>query len=127
MCRAIAANLKPGGRFVAINSNFGPGALPDTGKYGWKPVEPSVAEGEVYHLTFLGPESFTIQNTCYSHASYEQALREAGFASVRWQPPEVSDEGMWELGPVYWRDFLSSKPIIGIECRMGPAPGEARA
>jgi SAM-dependent methyltransferase len=127
MCRAIASNLRPGGRFVAINSNFGPGPLPDTSKYGWTPVEPTAEEGEAYHLTFLGPDGFTIENTCYSHASYERALREAGFSSVRWRPVEVSDEGVQEFGEDYWRDFLSSGPIIGIECRMGPSPGDGRA
>jgi toxoflavin synthase len=127
MCRAIAANLGPGGRFVAINSNFGPGPLPDTSKYGWTPVEPTAEEDQAYHLTFLGPDGFTIENTCYSHASYERALREAGFSTVRWQPPEVCEDGVRDLGADYWRDFLSSKPIIGIECRMGPSPGEGRA
>ncbi len=119
MCRTIAANLRPGGRFVAVNSNFGPGIPVDTSRYGWKPSEPKpIEEGMAYRLTFLlGPDSFEIQNYYYSQATYEEIFRESGFVSVRWHPPVVSPAGVQQYGPDYWRVFVEQMPIIGIECR----------
>ena len=119
MCRTIAANLRPGGCFVAINSNFRPGIPGDTSKYGWKPSEwTPLEEGTPYRLTFLlGPDSFEIQNFFYSHATYEETFHQAGFRSVRWHFPEVSEEGVSEFGRDYWQDLLDIAPLIGIECR----------
>jgi SAM-dependent methyltransferase len=119
MCRTIAANLRPGGRFVAMNSNIGPGVPADMSRYGMKPSDlKPIEEGMAYRLTFLqGPDSFEIQNYYYSRATYEEILRQAGFASVQWHRPVVSPAGAQEYGHNYWQEFLELSPIIGIECR----------
>jgi toxoflavin synthase len=119
MCRTIAANIQPGGRLVAMNSNFGPGVPVDMSRYGWKPLDPKpIEEGMAYRLTFLqGPDSFEIQNYYYSHATYEEIFRQAGFVSVQWHPPAVSPACVQQYGPDYWQDFVELAPIIGIECR----------
>lgn len=120
MCRAIAANLGPGGRFVTINSNLGPGVPPDISKYGWHAADATpITEGAPYRLTFpMGEDTFTIQNWYYSHTTYEGVLRAAGFKSVRWHEPDVSAAGIAELGAEFWRDFREFRPIIGIECAL---------
>jgi 2-polyprenyl-3-methyl-5-hydroxy-6-metoxy-1,4-benzoquinol methylase len=119
MCRTIAANLRPGGRLVAMNSNYGPGVPVDMSRYGMKPSDPKpIEEGKAYRITFLqGPDSFEIQNYHYSHATYEEVFAEAGFVSVRWHPPAVSAAGVQQYGQDYWQDFLDRAPIIGIECQ----------
>jgi toxoflavin synthase len=119
MCRTIATNLRPGGRLVAMNSNFGPGVPVDVSRYGWKPSDPKpIEEGKAYRLTFLqGPDSFEIQNYYFSHATYEEILYQAGFVSVQWHPPAVSPAGIQQYGQDYWQDFVELAPIIGIECR----------
>jgi hypothetical protein len=119
MCRTIAANLRPGGRLVAMNSNFGPGVPVDMSRYGWRPSDPKpIDEGMAYRLTFLqGPDSFEIQNYYYSHATYEEIFHQAGFVSVQWHPPVVSPAGVQQYGQDHWQDFLELAPIIGIECR----------
>ncbi len=119
MCRTIAANLRPGGRLVTMNSNFGPGVPVDTSRYGWTPTDPKpIEEGMAYRLTFLlGPDSFEIQNYYYAHATYEEIFREAGFVSVQWHLPAVSPAGVQQYGQDYWQDFVELAPIIGIECR----------
>ena len=119
MCRTIAANLRPGGRLVAMNSNYGPGVPVDMSRYGWKPSDPKpIEEGMAYRLTCLqGPDSFEIQNYYYSHATYEEVFGEAGFVSVRWHPPAVSPACVQQYGQDYWQDFLDQAPIIGIECQ----------
>jgi 2-polyprenyl-3-methyl-5-hydroxy-6-metoxy-1,4-benzoquinol methylase len=118
MCRTIVANLKPGGRFVTINSNFGPGVPPDISEYGLSTIGATpIQEGMGYHLTFIqGPDSFTVRNFYYSHETYEAVFREAGFRTVRWQPPEVDDEGIRIYGRAYWQRLLDARPFIGIEC-----------
>jgi SAM-dependent methyltransferase len=127
MCRTIAANLRPGGRFIAINSNFGPGVPVDMSRYGWKPTDPKpIEEGMAYRLTFLlGPDSFEIQSYYHSHATYEEAFRQAGFVSVRWHRPMVSAAGVHQYGQGYWQDFLELAPIIGIECRRRATDDES--
>jgi SAM-dependent methyltransferase len=119
MCRTIAANLRPGGRLVTMNSNYGPGVPVDMSRYGWKPSDPKpIEEGMAYRLTCLqGPDSFEIQNYYYAHATYEEIFREAGFASVQWHPPAVSPACVQQYGQDYWQDFVDLAPIIGIECR----------
>jgi hypothetical protein len=119
MCRTIAANLRSGGRLVAMITNYGPGLLLDMSRYGWKPSDPKpIEEGMPYRLTNLqGADSFEIQNYYYSHASYEKVFREAGFASVHWHLPVVSPAGVEQYGQDFWQQFLDLAPIIGIECR----------
>jgi SAM-dependent methyltransferase len=119
ICRTIAANLRPGGRLVAMNSNFGPGVPVDVSRYGWGPSESTpIEEGMAYRLTFLqGPDSFEIENYYYAHATYDDIFREAGFVSVLWHPPVVSPAGVQQYGRDYWQDFVELAPIIGIECR----------
>ena len=118
MCRTIAANLRPGGRLIAIISNLGPGVPADMSRYGWTLSDPRpIEEGMAYRLTFLqGPDSFEIQNYYYAHATYEEIFRQAGFVSVQWHPPVVSSAGMQQYGQDYWHDYLELAPIIGIEC-----------
>ena len=82
------------------------------------PCPPNPEEGNPYSLTFLqGSDSFEIQNYYYSHATYEEIFREAGFVSVQWHRPVVSPAGVQQYGQDYWQDFLELAPIIGIECR----------
>ena len=76
MARSIAANLKPGGRFVTTNSEArGPGV--DYRPYGMaRDVTGPLPDGAVYHITFLlDADSFTIENYGHSPAAYEEALR----------------------------------------------------
>jgi 2-polyprenyl-3-methyl-5-hydroxy-6-metoxy-1,4-benzoquinol methylase len=119
MCRTLAANLRPGGRLVALNSNFGPGVPADLSRYGWKPSDPTpIEEGKAYRLTFLqGPDSFEIQNYYYSHATYEEVFRQVGFVSMQWHLPVVSPACLQQYGQDYWQEYVDLAPIIGIECR----------
>lgn len=118
MCRTIAANLKPGGRLVALVSNLGPGVPRETSKYGWTPTKLTpIEEGFAYGLSFLsGDDAFEIQNYYYSHATYEEVLDAEGFRSVQWHRPSVSAEGVRAYEEGYWKDFLEIAPIIGLTC-----------
>jgi 2-polyprenyl-3-methyl-5-hydroxy-6-metoxy-1,4-benzoquinol methylase len=120
MCRTIAANLRPGGRFVAINSGYDIGMPADTTKYGWKTTATvtGVDGGERWITFLVGDDSFTITNYAHSRESYEAALRGAGFRTIRWVMPTVSDAGLAEFGREYWSVLTDQAPIIGIDCQL---------
>jgi ubiquinone/menaquinone biosynthesis C-methylase UbiE len=120
MCDAVAGVVKPGGRFVTVNSNPAchfPTA-PSFRKYGfdtdalgtWK-------EGCPVRWTFyLDQGPFDIENYWLDMAVHEEALRRAGFREVRWHRPEVSSEGVKDKGREYWAELLEHPPITFLEC-----------
>jgi ubiquinone/menaquinone biosynthesis C-methylase UbiE len=119
MCESIFANLKPGGRFVTINSNpsQAPVSYLKTEKYGFiKSIDSPLIEGTPIKYTFINNHKFTFDNYYLSIPTHEWAFQSVGFKEVRWQSPIVSPDGIKEFGQEFWQDFLDSVPIIGIEC-----------
>jgi ubiquinone/menaquinone biosynthesis C-methylase UbiE len=120
MCRAIARVLKPGGRFVTVNSN--PEDPPDNFEigraYGFsKRAVGEFGEGAPIVWEFYLPEgSFEITNYQLSTATMEEAFRTAGLRDVRWHPAEVSPEGAAEFGREHWAAFLRRPPVTFISC-----------
>jgi SAM-dependent methyltransferase len=116
MARAIAMNLKPGGRAVLTNSNFGTWPGTDYSPYGMvDDVREPIAEGTPYRITFLLDEdTFTLVNYAYSHATYEAALRRAGLIDVVSHTPRIADEGLAAHPPGFWDTYLARPPIMRI-------------
>ena len=120
MCRSIARALKPGGRFVTVNSNPGLdfSTAPSYRSYGFETTVPGPwREGAPVTWTFfLEDDTFSIENYWLSTSIHDAALREAGFRPVRWHAPRVSPEGRLAHGDDYWRTFLEAPPITFLEC-----------
>ena len=120
MCRAVVRVLKPGGRFVTVNSNPTEPvvAFPAARAYGFsRRVEGELVEGAPVILEFFLPEgSFEVTNYYLSAATMEKAFRVAGLREFRWHAAEISPEGLSELGRQYWADFLEHPPVAFIEC-----------
>jgi SAM-dependent methyltransferase len=117
MARTIAANLKPGGRFVTTNSNLCAWPGVDFSPYGMSSdVTSPLPDGAPYHITFLldDDDRFTIENYAHTLAAYEGALREAGVTPLRWHPPRVTKEGMDLYGSFYWHVYLANPPILRL-------------
>jgi toxoflavin synthase len=119
MCDAIARCLKPGGRFVTVNSSPSlefPKA-PSYRKYGFdtKSVGPWQEGAPITWTFYLEDGSFEIENYYLDRAIHEAAFRAAGFRQVRWHEPQVSPEGEAEFGKPFWADFLTHPPITLIE------------
>ena len=121
MCASVARCLKPGGRFVTVNSNpaLDFSRAPSYRRYGF---ETSVAgpwrEGApitwTFHLEDGG--TFSIENYYLSVAAHEDALRQAGFRTIRWHRPGVAPDGAAGHAPDFWKAFLDSPPVTFIEC-----------
>ena len=76
-----------------------------------------MARGSAITWTFFledGP--FSIENYYLSPTVHEEALRGAGFRSVRWHGPRLSPESAARHGSEFWQPFLESPPITFIEC-----------
>jgi SAM-dependent methyltransferase len=120
MCRGIVRGLKPGGRFVTVNTN--PAAaipqLPSFGKYGFDvDLAGELREGAPITWTFhLDDGPVSIENYHLSIAAHEEALSAAGFKEIRWHRPQLSPLGEAAKGRDYWADFLAHPPVIFIEC-----------
>jgi toxoflavin synthase len=120
MCHGIARSLKPGGRFVTVNSSphlHYPSA-PSYRKYGFDTkVVGNWREGAPITWTFfLDDGAFEIENYYLDQAIHDDAFRAAGFKEVRWHKPQLSPQGQAEFGSDFWADFLSHSPITLIEC-----------
>jgi ubiquinone/menaquinone biosynthesis C-methylase UbiE len=120
MCESIARCLRPGGRFITVNQNPARdfSAAPSYRQYGFETsVVGKWREGAPITWTFFlesGP--FSIENYHLPVSVHEEALRRAGFGTVRWHSPRVSAEGKAQHAPEFWKPFLDSPPVTFIEC-----------
>ena len=120
MCDRIARSLKPGGRFVAVNSSPSL-TFPDAPSYRKYGFETSVLgdwqEGVPIKWTFhLDDGPFDIENYHLNAATHEDAFRRAGFRQIRWHAPRLSSEGLRENDQEFWSSFLDYPPVTFIEC-----------
>jgi ubiquinone/menaquinone biosynthesis C-methylase UbiE len=120
MCDGIVRCLKPGARFVTVNSNPTCDFLsaPSFRKYGFETsVAGTVYEGAPITWRFyLEGSSFTIENYFLGVQTHDQALRAAGFREIRWHRPSLSPEGKAAYGQEYWSELLDHAPVTFIEC-----------
>lgn len=119
MCRGIAGCLKPGGRFVTVNSSASLDfrTAPSYRQYGFETsASGGWQEGTPVTWTFhLDDGPFSIENYHLPVSAHEEALRDAGFREVRWVTPQLSADAPSQFGTNFWETFLSTPPITLIE------------
>lgn len=120
MCDGIARSLKPGGRFVTVNSSplLSFPTAPSYRKYGFETsVTGEWLEGAPIKWTFhLSDGPFDIENYYLNVATHEEAFRQAGFQEIRWYAPRLSPEGLKTNPEEFWSTLLDSPPVTFIEC-----------
>ncbi|MCX4524442.1 MULTISPECIES: class I SAM-dependent methyltransferase [unclassified Streptomyces] len=105
MFRSIRANLRPGGRLLAIVPNAGAFPQVDWSPYGVRILD-RVADGDAPLLKaqFLTEPPRHFEYREWSHSDFAEAAVEAGFATVGWQPgrPPPADAARDEE---YWTAY----------------------
>jgi len=117
MLMVISRHLKPGGKFVTINSN------PDykaekavLRKYGFTRENIGTDDGSetIYCLYLEDGSHINITNYNLSKAVHENAFQQAGFSGVTWDEIVISPEGNEAFGEDYWKEITMSKPVTVI-------------
>ncbi len=120
MCRGLSRRLKPGGRFVTINTNPDLYAfkVPDYRRYGFTiDLADRVFEGAPILWTInLEDSSFKIENYYIPIDAYESAFYDAGFRNFAVHPLELAPDPQAGDDRQFWADFLNYPPAILIDC-----------
>ena len=117
MCRGLARQLRPGGRFVTFMTNPDLYAFDDVDyrKYGFTiGLEDKVHEGATILWTInLNDESIDIENYYLPKQAYTSALENAGFRDVVFHSLSLSPDATGAAA--YWAKILKDPPAIMIE------------
>lgn len=120
MCRNIAANVKPGGRFFSYQYN--PNVERTPGYYQKYKIDVQAPEplsdGDpfTFKLTIGATVTPPIKVFHWSRTTLEAALLDAGFDTIRWVEPAIAPEGIEQFGADYWREILTVPICQLIEC-----------
>lgn len=117
--KSISKHLKPGGRFVAINSN------PDfrasaqmLRKYGFTRHNESWTEGSPITYRFFQEDNshFDIVNYHLEKSTHKLAFEKVGMTKVNWHPVQLSPELKKDTEKAFWKTMIQTQPIIGLSC-----------
>ncbi len=121
MCERIASHLRPGGRFVSLNENPRQSLEQYAGytQYGFnKNAEAPLRDGSpITYWLVSGREMISFTAFFYGSVTYERVFSAAGLTMVQWHPLKLSEEGLVNHGPEYWKEYMNNPPVVGIECR----------
>jgi toxoflavin synthase len=119
-CDAIFKHLKPGGRFITINSNPDyRGTVESLLPYRFTRENKSFDEGaEIIYRFYQSDESFiSVINYHLEKLTYNRVLEGAGFSEIEWHTMELSKEGEKEFTAEFWSVILNDQPVVGISCK----------
>ena len=119
MVQVAYDNLAPGQRFITTNPHpdFPPDPVCDLARYGliMRNQAPPLHEGGMLHVKLIldGPEPMEVEfdTRHYSRATYDAAIRQAGFTSWRIEPFAISPALEEEHGSEFW-DLYRAQPIV---------------
>ena len=120
MCDAIFKHLKPGGKFITINSNPDyRGTVESLMPYRFTRENESYKEGAEIIYRFYQPDDSFVSVTNYhlERATYTRILESSGFTDINWHVMELSKEGEEEFSSDFWKVILADQPVVGISCR----------
>ena len=132
MTQSVARSLKPGGKFVTINTNPDD---PISNFQMWKShgftkhtsIKESTITGQagsdipegtpvVWRLALPQGKQIDITNYHLSKQTVTNTLLKSGFRQVNWHRPRVSPIAIQTDGYDHWKPFVDSPPFIFLEC-----------
>jgi SAM-dependent methyltransferase len=119
MFQSAYANLVAGGRFIAytVNPDFTL-SKPNSTQYGVTILcETPEEDRYVCEAEFVTNPPTPFSYYRWSLATYEWAIKEAGFRAFTWYPSEVAPEDVARYGAAYWHDFHANCLVIGLICQ----------
>jgi SAM-dependent methyltransferase len=119
MFRSAYDNLVAGGRYVAytVNPDFTL-SKPNCTKYGVTVLRKAPEEDRyACEAEFVTDPPAPVSWYRWSQATYEWAIKEAGFQDFAWYSSEVAPEDVARDGEAYWRDFHDNCLVIGLVCQ----------
>ena len=122
MCDSIFKHLKPGGKFITINSNPDyRGTVESLMPYRFTRENESYNEGAEIIYRFYQPDDSFVSVTNYhlERVTYTHVLESSGFTDINWHVMELSKEGEEEFPSDFWKVMLADQPVVGISCRKG--------
>lgn len=119
MCSAVFQNLKPGGRFFAINTDgkkilkFSSESINGAIWYTFEPTR--IRDGDPVKVSLKqGGTKIEFEHFIYSRGTYEQVLKAAGFENIichsMMLPLELAGSNMW-------REYVEDGPQELFECQ----------
>jgi len=97
VCLNMYQNLKSGGKLVGITINPDYKGITDFSDYYLTiMVYPNMKDEDVMHSKFMykNGDNVSYKSYYYSKATYEDALRVAGFKNITWYPTVITKEGI---------------------------------
>lgn len=122
MAAGLAANLKPGGRLVALveNPDPVPDALSRYAPYGFSRDVAALIDGApIRYALVAGRDLVRFETHYYRGGTYAAVLAAAGFTDVTWHAlaldPRCGNEG----DPAWFAGYLEHPPIVALTAVRG--------
>jgi ubiquinone/menaquinone biosynthesis C-methylase UbiE len=120
MCNTMVRNLKPGGKMISVT--LSPFISIDTLHaqihYDVEMItKDELTDGAIIQITIHSPQGgICFENTYWSQQTYEHALREAGFKTIVWHEPQISENGIQQHGTNYWHNHILWPGFSVLDC-----------
>lgn len=121
MCHKIITLLDLNGKFCTITTNP---ALKPMKEFEYERRFTNVNKKDFFvegdqikcEMREKGKKPFEFINYYWSKETYEKCLKKAGFKSIEWVEPIISQEGIDKYGENYWEKSRRNHSAIGLIC-----------
>jgi SAM-dependent methyltransferase len=122
MSKAMVRNLKHDGKMISVTlSPFISNEYLDAQiQYNVKmKTNHQLTNGTPIHIRIKTLQGdICLNNMYWSKKIYEKALAEAGFKSIVWHKPEISEMGILQYGKSYWNNHIAMPGFAILDCSL---------